>query len=296
MTDNRQLKVKTVQGFDSLFHFYPDLLDAEKTPELAYKFFQDIEMDRDILASARCLNLGCGSGRQLYNVSLITKHVCAVDMGESIQVARRNCADRSNVSYVQADITCLPFNCLDFDIVYSIGVIHHLSDPKACFEQLVDMMKPGSWLVVSVYAHTENADQILTEASKRVTSKLPDNTRWLLAKCIYWLVTTFVNPVERVIERVRLGGAFRRLPVAYTLSVYASISRRLPKDYTISCLFDAISTPIAHHYKPEDLRSWCRVRNDLAVCKISGSKSVGWYLTVQKLPMYGAGLCVESVV
>ena len=253
-------------------------------------------MDRETMASARCLNLGCGSGRQLYNVSLITKHVCALDMGEHIHIARQNCADRDNVSYVRADITRLPFKCLDFDIVYSIGVIHHLPDPKACFDHLVDMMRPGSWLVVSVYAHTENVDQILTETSRKVTSKLPGNTQWLLAKCIYWLVTTFVNPVERIIERVRLGGAFRRLPVAYTLSVYASVSRQLPRDYVISCLFDAISTPLAHHYKPEDLQSWCRARNDLAVCKISGNKRTGWYLTVQKLPMYGADPCVESAV
>ena len=184
MKDDRRLIDSTVQHFESNFAFCPDLIDAEKTPELAYKFFQDVKMDRGTLAGTRALNLGCGSGRQLYNVSLITKHVCAVDMGEHIHIARQNCAGRNNVSYVRADITRLPFKCLDFDIVYSIGVIHHLSDPKACFEQLVDMMKPGSWLVVSVYAHTENADQILTEASKRVTSKLPDNTRWLLAKCI----------------------------------------------------------------------------------------------------------------
>ena len=253
-------------------------------------------MDRETMASARCLNLGCGSGRQLYNVSLITKHVCALDMGEHIHIARQNCADRDNVSYVRADITRLPFKCLDFDIVYSIGVIHHLPDPKACFDHLVDMMRPGSWLVVSVYAHTENVDQILTEASRKVTSKLSDNACWLLAKCVYWLVTTFVSPVERVLERFKLGGAFRRLPVAYTLSAYTFASRQLPKDYMISCLFDAISNPIAHHYKPEDLRSWCRARDDIAVCEISGSKTVGWYLTVQKSPTYGANPCVAFAV
>ena len=43
---NRESVIKTtISRFDQLFTYYPALLDQEKTPELAYEFLQDVQMD-----------------------------------------------------------------------------------------------------------------------------------------------------------------------------------------------------------------------------------------------------------
>jgi hypothetical protein len=43
---NRESVISTtISRFDQRLAYYPELLDEEKTPERAYKFFQDVRMD-----------------------------------------------------------------------------------------------------------------------------------------------------------------------------------------------------------------------------------------------------------
>ena len=49
-----------------------------------------------------------------------------------------------------------------FDIAFSIGVIHHLKDPKMAMENLFNSLKEGGILIIWVYAKEGNENYIRT--------------------------------------------------------------------------------------------------------------------------------------
>ncbi|MCB1538596.1 MAG: methyltransferase domain-containing protein [Rhodospirillales bacterium] len=101
---------------------------------------------------------GCGTGRQVSNVMQYTfeADTLAIDLSRSsLSYALRKArelgyADR--VSFAQMDI--LDVRTLDrsFDIVMSTGVLHHMQDPMAGWQALVDVARPGAVLQIALYS------------------------------------------------------------------------------------------------------------------------------------------------
>jgi SAM-dependent methyltransferase len=74
-----------------------------------------------------------------------------VDLSLAAEVAARNLADRDFVAF-QADVFNLPFAPESFDVIYSIGVLHHTPDCEAAVKALDRYLKPGGLLVVWLYS------------------------------------------------------------------------------------------------------------------------------------------------
>ena len=97
--------------------------------------------DPESLADKLVLDVGAGSGRHSTQAAQLGARVVAVDLGSSIDVARRNLP--AEALTVQADAEHLPFERGTFDFVMSIGVIHHLPDPEGALRSLVPLVAPG---------------------------------------------------------------------------------------------------------------------------------------------------------
>jgi SAM-dependent methyltransferase len=106
------------------------------------------------LSGYNILEAGCGMGRFLDVVSEAPRsNVVGFDLSLSVEAAYENLARRSNVCILQADLMKPPFGKESFDFVYSIGVLHHTSDPKRAFMELVPLVKAGGQIAIWVY-HT----------------------------------------------------------------------------------------------------------------------------------------------
>lgn len=90
------------------FHDYFDLVDVE------------------VLAGQRLCDLGCGIGRWSTFLADRCRELVLVDYSEAIFVARHNLRDSGNCIFVMADVLDLPFCDDAFDLVYCLGVLHHL--------------------------------------------------------------------------------------------------------------------------------------------------------------------------
>ena len=77
--------------------------------------------------------------------------VYAVDMSVAVDAAYANLAARPNVHLLQADIMDLPFLPESFDLIYSIGVLHHTPDTRKAFLRLAPLLRPGGTIAVWVY-------------------------------------------------------------------------------------------------------------------------------------------------
>jgi SAM-dependent methyltransferase len=114
---------------------------------------------------------GCGTGQHSIGTASRFSEckVTAVDLSlASLAYAKRKTAELgiTNLEYLQADI--LKLNNLEqkFDIIESVGVLHHMDEPMAGWRVLTDLLKPGGLMCIGLYS--ELARQNIVEVRKEI--------------------------------------------------------------------------------------------------------------------------------
>src|SRR5579859_4971907 len=105
----------------------------------------------DQLKGQLVLDAGCGMGRFSEIVHQYGGTYVGVDFSYAVDAAHENAGHLPNVHFVQADLFALPFADNVFDLVMSLGVLHHTPDPRRAFASLPRVLKPGGKLTVTVY-------------------------------------------------------------------------------------------------------------------------------------------------
>lgn len=178
------------------------------------------------------LDLGCGMGRNSYwPFRYGAARGVAIDLDlRSVSATRRTLAEFPAASVAVASAYDLP--CRDeFDIVFSIGVIHHLSRPERALAEMVRAARPGGRVLVWVYGR--------------------ENNEWIVR---------FVSPLRRaLLSRVPVGALHAlsivptgvlwlglRLGLGWT--EYAGILGRCSFPHLRSIVFDQLLPRIAHYW------------------------------------------------
>jgi SAM-dependent methyltransferase len=73
----------------------------------------------------------------------------------------------TNLEYFQADILKLDQLEQEFDIIESVGVLHHMNEPMAGWRVLTDCLKPGGLMMIGLYS--ELARHNIVKARKEIT-------------------------------------------------------------------------------------------------------------------------------
>jgi SAM-dependent methyltransferase len=199
------------------------------------------------------LDVGCGSGRHSRQAALAGAQVVAVDLGDSIDVARRNVP--RGVLTIQADAEHLPFASGTFDFVMSIGVLHHLPDPERALRAIVPLARPGGRVHVYLYwwpsRRWHRGLLRLVTLGRRVTTRLPHRLLHVLCYPLAAaLFVVFVLPYRFGRRSRRL----RRLVDALPLKTYADY----PFGVCVNDQFDRLSAPIEHRYTHGEVEDMLR--------------------------------------
>jgi ubiquinone/menaquinone biosynthesis C-methylase UbiE len=194
------------------------------------------------------LDVGTGSGRHSYQADACGASVVAVDLGDSIDVARRNLPNR--VLTVQADADELPFAEGSFDFVMSIGVLHHLSDPGQTLRSIVRYVRPGGRLRVYLYwvpprRWHRRVLELVTRV-RRFTTRMPH--RLLHALC-YPLAAVLFAAFVLPYKMLRRIPVLRRVADALPLKTYADY----PFGVCVNDQFDRFSAPIETRYTRDEV-------------------------------------------
>lgn len=108
-------------------------------------------------AGLRVLDAGAGAGDQSRYLSDRGASVVSVDLSSAIEVVAAKLRMRPGWMGVQADITALPFQPAQFDVVYCEGVIQHTRDSPGTVRELVRVTRPRGRILATHYVRTAPA-------------------------------------------------------------------------------------------------------------------------------------------
>ncbi len=115
---------------------------------------------RDV-SGRRVLDVGCGMGRFADVVLRWGGQVVGVDLSFAVDSARTNLGHHPGFQVVQASVFELPFPAESFDLIYSLGVLHHTPDCEKAFKCLPRLLRPGGQIAVWLYsAHSYAPDGV----------------------------------------------------------------------------------------------------------------------------------------
>ncbi len=198
---------------------------------------------------------GCGKGRHTQlAASWGARDVIGVDLSDAVETAFAATRKLENAHIVQADIYQLPFARV-FDYAFSVGVLHHLPDPRAGFRSLAAKVKNGGSLSAWVYGAENNEwiTRFVDPLRKRFSSRISRRALLHISKAPAVLVYLATKLVYGPLNRSAAGSKVaRHLFYNDYLSAISQFGWR--EQHTI--VFDHLVAPTSHYIQREDFEEW----------------------------------------
>jgi SAM-dependent methyltransferase len=157
----------------------------------------------------RFLDAGCGMGRNAFwALKAGAAAGLAIDYDErTIAAARKNLASYPNCEVRFQSIYELAEEGT-VDVAFSIGVIHHLAEPRRAVENMVRAIASGGSLVLWLYAREGNERflRVVDPLRRHVSSRLPPAVTRATAFCLtialkFYLALPHRRPYETLLRR-----------------------------------------------------------------------------------------------
>ena len=183
---------ETVRGFGNEWSTFTQaqMAHAERL-ELFNGYFSLIDWTR---RPKYAMDFGCGSGRWSVMVAPMVDQLTAVDASPSaLQVAQKN-VRAANVTFQQATPDTLAVPDGQFDLIFSLGVLHHVPDTEGAIRSLSRKLCSGGTLLLYLYYAFDNRPLWfrtlwkITDLVRRAICRLPFPLRYALSQVIALLV------------------------------------------------------------------------------------------------------------
>ena len=209
------------------------------------------------LSGQNVLDAGCGGGRYARLCGSYGAKVIGVDLSAAVLKAADLCASFQNVAILQADLLDLPLADSAFDLVYSIGVLHHTPDPRRAFAEIARKVKPGGRLAVWLYRRNLAVQEWLNSGLRAVTTRLP----------------------ARFLEPVCVGvGALGSIPILNrTLNKIANFSSHPDWTLRVCDNFDWYAPPYQSHHSIGELKRWFNEEGFTDLVELVPAKNGSFY-------------------
>lgn len=197
-----------------------------------------LPLQKKDIKNQKILDAGCGIGRNSYYcIKYGAKEVYLFDVEQStVNIAKKNLKNFDNAHVFEDSIytqESVPDD--SFDLVMSIGVIHHLSEPQLAISKLFNKVKKDGKLLIWLYGYEGNEFLIkLLKILRFFTTRLPYKLVELLGK-IFALVLYYI------------------LKVYPAKTMYWSRAKRMNLYVLEQIIVDQLIPKIANYYKKSEL-------------------------------------------
>lgn len=183
------------------------------------------------------LDVGCGMGRNSYwPLEYGASQGLAIDADDQSLASAQETLRRFPQAVVQRTSIYDLTHQNEFDIAFSIGVIHHLEFPEKALEKMVQATKKGGKVLIWVYGYENNEwiVNIFNPTRKFLFSKLPIK------------VTHFLSlfPTAMLYAYLKMG--FGKIE-------YMNLIRNYNFSHLRSIVFDQMLPHIAHYWTKDEV-------------------------------------------
>jgi SAM-dependent methyltransferase len=188
------------------------------------------------VSGLRVAEIGSGTGRIVRMLlSAGAAHVVALEPSAAFDVLKRNTAEYGQrVTCLRATGDQLPREEA-FDLVVSIGVLHHVPDPAPAVRAAYDALRPGGRMLVWLYGREGNAFYLALILSLRaITTKISHRSLLALARLLASLLTPYVWLCQWV-----------RLPLS---GYFGNVFRHMDRDKRVLIIYDQLRPTYARYY------------------------------------------------
>lgn len=154
----------------------------------------DIVDDKIINPESLVLDVGCGTGRWSYYIADKVKTVEAIDPSDAVYSALELTKPKKNIRITKAGVDNIPFHDNSFDLVFSLGVFHHLPDTQDAITKSVKKVKKDGHFLVYLYYSLENRGPLfkfifaLSNIIRKVVSSLPQKLKFFFCDVLAIIV------------------------------------------------------------------------------------------------------------
>lgn len=242
--------LRLVRRFDREWRAFPHM-DPDEQAQIFGLYFNLVP--QSALSGGRVLvDAGCGGGRWAFEAQRQGAKVIAVDLGMSIEVAAHNTAQTGRVACVQADIRRLPIRSDSADLVYSLGVLHHIEETEAALRELVRVTRRDGFCLVYLYYALETRSVAyraifrVADLIRQASSALPQPILTAFATAVAAGIYLPLARSARLFELVGLPAITRSIP----LNFYARLSFRTMRNDSL----DRFGTGLEKRFRREEVR------------------------------------------
>ena len=175
--------------------------------KLAQKLLGFVELNGEV----EFLEVGCGSGEVArYIARNYRGSVVGADVDpEQIGIAQKNVKGITNVQFLEADSTGLPFEDSSFDVVLSFGVLHHIDKWLDAISEIKRVLRPGGYFIY--------ADLIYPRAVTRMDSS---------SKYSFGLATVNVDEVDSFLGQNGFEKTYYKMEKSFVCHNYEAVYRK----------------------------------------------------------------------
>jgi SAM-dependent methyltransferase len=185
-------------------------LDNEQSRRSEEDFRRRTGFTPEDLAGKLVLDVGCGMGRFADIATRWGAYVIGIDLSNAPEAAAENLSGRDS-SFFQADVFKLPFRPESFDIIYSLGVLHHTPNCEQAFKALPPLLKPGGRIAIWLYSRYNNWYK-MSDVYRKVTRRMSPK---VLQKLCYGVIPLY--GIHQVLRKIPLVGRPASGALAYAI-------------------------------------------------------------------------------
>lgn len=227
---------KTISDFGEQWTQFPENEGLYASVET----FQDIcgpLLSASEIQDKSVAEIGSGTGRIVNMLASIgVKNITAIEPSKAFEVLQKNVSSHLNVRCLQGSGDEIPLG--DFDLVFSIGVLHHIPEPDEVVKAVHRSLKSGGKFLAWVYGREGNELYLkLVTPIREFTARLPFRKLDFLCGILnslldFYILACYILPLPMSSYMKNVIGKWTRK--VRQLTIYDQLNPAYAKYYTQS--------------------------------------------------------------